>query len=428
MHSSNRTNKSSNRKFQQINSKVPEDIEKVYANVTNPKSKFKNIILGKSNKSTPPNDIRKFLQANNQKSSARYHETRKIPHLLQSSTPISQNRPVSDGISDALKDKENEIVILTREYDELTTSDQLDFTLIFKKTKDLINAMNDRHNVFVNHFSSTQIKHTDFVTSEINSLRDEIDRVKSNHQDQLEELQIVDSCRTDLKKLWIRFKFRGEAQDIRSRGNYPTEIKKILDRMGINFNLGILPLQTAFFQDRKFGGNEFPEIALCCNFVNSTIARRVKVDIARFNKSLEENGQQDMIRYFTTVSWSDNVWNVLRICFELKDNSFVKNAFVTDEGIKVQYEMECEPIDPNETVVDPDAKKLVTVKVNNMLALDVLRKTILDFNWQLPAAQVYSTEYFKTPINQRKELRLITNQEQLEFNESHMQIEPSIDD
>jgi len=414
------TSKASNKRFQQVNSKVPDEIENAYVNISTPKSKFTNIILNKNkkSKSSQGNDIRNFLQNKNQKSTTRYHESRKIVH---SPTLTKQNQSEPDDLSLALNDKSNEIVILTKEYEELISSDPFDLPLIFKKMNDLINAMNSRHNLLINQFQSSQAKHTDFVTSEINALRCEIDQVKINHHDEIEVLQTIDSCRSDLKRLWIRFKFRGEAQEIRSRGNYPAEIKKILDKIGIKFNLGILPIETAFFQDRKFGSNTIPEIALCCNFVNSTIARRVKIDIANFNKCLEEKGQSDMIRYFTTVSWSENVWNILRICFDLKDNGLVNSAFVTNEGIKIQHEINLASEDPNETVVDPNPPKKVTVKINSMVALDNLRKTILDFNHQIPAAQVYSTEYFKMSREQRKEFR--TNQEGQEFDDNQMQAE-----
>lgn len=250
-----------------------------------------------------------------------------------------------------------------------------------------------------------------------------MDQTKSRHQEDIQSLQNVDSCRNDLKKLWIRFKFRGEAQEIRSKGNYPAEIKKILERMGIKFNLGILPLESAFFQDRKFGGNSIPEVALCCNFINSTIARRVKLDIMNFNKALEEAGQLESIRYFTIVNWSEKVWNILRICFELKNNKLITNAFVTNEGIKVQYNVECEPEDPDETFVDPSLQKFVSVLINTQAALDNLRKTIGDFNYQLPATVVYNSEYFNLSKEQRIEHRIKSYEEQHESDDCFMQAE-----
>lgn len=405
--------KAPSNKFQQINGHVPDEIENAYANLGTPKTKFKNIIRQKGKKQTsgPPqaHDIRKFLKDNNRKSTTRYHETRQIP---SSPTDSQQSQSQPDEYSIAVKDKSNEITLLTKEYQQLTSADSFDLSLIFKKTNDLIQAMNDRHNLLIRQLSASQSKHTDFVASEINALRCEIDQVKSSHQEEIETLQIIDSSRSDLKKFWIRFKFRGEAQDIRGRGNYPTEIKKILDKMGIKFNLGILPLESAFFQDRKFGGSSIPEIALCCNFVNSTIARRVKIDIANFNKGLEEKGQSDLVRYFTTVSWSENVWKILRICFEIKGNGLLNSAFVTNEGIKVQYETDLAPEDPNDTVVDPP--KVVTTKINSMSALDELRKSINDFNYQLPAVQVYNSEYFNLSTEQRKEFRMNYQQEILE--------------
>ncbi|CAG9803587.1 unnamed protein product [Chironomus riparius] len=423
MHSSKVSN---NKKFQQINSQVPDEIENAYANLSTPKTRYKNIIRHKGKKPTSgpqANDIRKFLKDNNRKSTARYHETRQIP---SSPTDPQQSQSQSDENSKNLKEKSNEIALLTKEYQELTSSDPFDLPSIFKKTNELIQAMNDRHNLFVLQSSTSQSKHTDFVISEINALRCEIDQVKSSHQEEIETLQIIDSSRADLKKLWIRFKFRGEAQEIRGKGNYPAEIKKILDKMGIKFNLGILPLESAFFHDRKFGGSSIPEIALCCNFVNSTIARRVKIDIANFNKALEEKGQSEIIRYFTTVSWSENVWRILRICFDIKGNGLLKSAFVTNEGIKIQYETDSAPEDPNETVVDTDSLKVITAKINSMSALDELRKSIGDFNCQLPATQVYNSEYFNLSIEQRKEVRMNSQQDEPEDNDNQMQIESHV--
>jgi len=407
--------RSSKNNFEQVDLQAPEDIERVYTNHKTPQThgtpKYKRMYKN-SNKLTQGTDsgIRKYFQSFSEKSVNRYNETRKIASN-HNSKDTTQQTPTTENLeqSKILQQKNAEINSLLKEYENLTSIDNMDVKAIFKKTSELINSMNQRHDMMMNHLLNNTNKSCEFVTSEINSLREEIEKVKSSHKDEIETLQIVDACRNDLKKIWIRFKFRGEAQQIRESGNYPTEIKRILGKMNIKFDLNILPIETAFFQDRKFGNQEVPEIALCCIFTNSTIAKRVKTDIIKFNKNLELNGKRELIRYFSTMNWTGNVWQILKVCIELKSHNLINNVFVSNEGIKVQITRILNDTDDlNLTVVDYNANQnsFSTIKVNNSSTLDNLRKLVNDFNKELPASEVYNRDYFSLEFEKRKELRL----------------------
>lgn len=396
-------------KFRQVNSQVPDDVNRAYGQIESGESSRKNMYKnGHGNKSaTQQQGIRSFLINATEKSRKRYDEGRNLTEIDESQINTTTNNENDNCIQKLNED----ISKLTKEYEELTKGDKFDLKTIFLKMNQLIKAMNDRHDFVFKHLTINQGKSTDFVISELNDFRMQIDSMKTKQQNELESIKVVDDCRNDLRKFWLRFRYRGEAQQIRQNGNYPLQIKKILGNMGIKFDLGILPIETAFFHDRKFGRDDMPEIALCCIFTNSTIAKRVKAEIAKFNRKLEEEQKHHMIRYFTSVNWSESVWNIMRICIELKNFNLINNVFATNEGIKVQYNSHIDASeeinqDPNDTVITPPQQiRTVTTKINNAVMLDNLRMTVKDFNFQIPFDQVYNPQYFRLSLDDRRKIR-----------------------
>jgi hypothetical protein len=160
-------------------------------------------------------------------------------------------------------------------------------------------------------------------------------KIKTMTSDELDEIKLIDNCRSDLRKLFIRFRNKHEAESMRRKGNLHNQLKSLFAHL--NLNLDILPVESAYFQTRKFGRSSQPELTLCCIFTTSTQARKVKYAIENFNSSLASKGQGDRVRYQIAVSWSHNVWNIVTICNELRDHKLIEKHLVTDSGIKVVY-------------------------------------------------------------------------------------------
>jgi hypothetical protein len=251
-------------------------------------------------------------------------------------------------------------------------------------------AMNERDEAIVEQIS----KCTDFVTDEMQYMRGELDKVRNC--DAIEELKVVDNCRSDLKKVWLRFTYRQEAINIRDAGNFPSQVLRLLSSMNINFSNGLLPIESAFLQNKKFDGAPVPEITICCSFVSVVYARKVKSGVAAFNKALIDSGHADDIRYRTHVSWSANVWGIFRILMELKEHKLITNHFITMEGLKAAFE---------ETDAADEGVKTRTVTVNSFSQLDSLRKTVKDFYASAPAKNIYNLDYFKCTSEEKKTLR-----------------------
>ncbi|KAG5674194.1 hypothetical protein PVAND_004176 [Polypedilum vanderplanki] len=292
------------------------------------------------------------------------------------------------------EEKSNKIRTAQNEFNKLLNNDTIETKEVLKSIGRVLEAMNERDEKIVNEIS----KCTDYVRTEMEFMRKEVEMLKKS--DEIEEIKTIDSCRSDLKKVYLRFKFRSEAQKIREEGNFPTHIVKILASMGIKFP-GLLPVENAFFENRKFGREVVPELTLCCIFVSSTYARIMKSGVLKFNNDLVSAGKETHIRYSTSVNWSINVWKIYRILLELQRFKLIKNAIITNEGIKAKFEDES--FNRELDIVTENKEK--TVKVNTFTQLDSLRQTIKDVRSYVPAKNIYNDDYFKINFDSRNQLR-----------------------
>lgn len=325
-----------------------------------------------------------------EKKMAAYEANRNIESIDLEETVIDTRQDLK--LPPHLAEIDKRVSGLTSEFQELIKNDKTDPKEIYKKIGDVFSAMEDRSKFIVREVAEC----VEFVQDEMAAVHDELKELK--RADDIESLKTVEACRNDLKKLWIRFKYKKEALEMRSKGNLPVQIRELLQRMNIKFDLGILPIETAYFVTRKFGKTLIPELTLSCTFSNSMIARKVKYEIRNFNSQLISNGHQDAIRYSTATNWSPIVWNKLRICMELVNHSLINKFLVTNEGLKVTY--------PVSSETEGSEARTKTVNVNNYKEIDEVRIVINDFNCNIPAQQVYTAEYFSCDPEARKTARL----------------------
>lgn len=168
--------------------------------------------------------------------------------------------------------------------------------------------------------------------------------------------------------------------------------------MNIKIDLAQYPIESFFYQTKKFEADQvIPEIALCCIFVNPTLASVVKNGVRNFNKYLEDNDQANFIRYKVSTDWSYNIRAILKPCNEMRRFNVIDKVLVTIDGIKVYHEEMSHPEQPE--------RKYSTTFVNSMKKLDILRRKLRDFNFSVPAVEAYNKEYFNKSFNERKSLR-----------------------
>jgi len=227
-------------------------------------------------------------------------------------------------------------------------------------------AVETKNDAIVNSFTNKLKNCTSFISNEINYVKKEIDKVKKN--DEIECLKTVQACSRDLKRIWIRFVYASDAKYVRNKNNHAA-IKEILSQLNIPLNMAQYPMESFFFQSRTFSAEQLvPEIALCCIFVNSTLATVVKNGIINFNKNLEQNEQQHLMRYLVSTDWSYNIRLILKPCNEMRRFNLIDRVFITNDGIKVYYK----EIERN----DQPGKSSTMSLVNSLKKLDMLRRKL----------------------------------------------------
>jgi hypothetical protein len=236
---------------------------------------------------------------------------------------------------------------------------------------------------------------TSFISKELNHVKEEIDEVKKD--DKIECIDTVQTCSRDLKKVWIRFVYAKDAEDIR-RANSHAAIEEIFSQLDIELDMTLYPIETFFFATKKFTQDQLiPEIALCCVFTSSAIASIVKNGIRSFNKALENQNKSQFIRYKFNTDWSYNIRKILKPCYEMKSFDVIERVLVTNDGIKV-YHKDIEHKSQSD-------RKSTTTMVNSTKMLDILRKKLKDFNNTVPSTETYNKEYFSQSFEARRKLR-----------------------
>ena len=291
--------------------------------------------------------------------------------------------------------------IISNEFSTLTTKPKIDakkmFGLMVRMNESMLEMMSGLKTAFelkMQAFTDQLNACTTFTCNELNYVKKEIDDVKKN--DDTECINTLQSCSRDLKKVWIRFTYAQDAEDIRKANNYAA-INEIFSQHNIKLNMTQFPIESFFFKTKKFSHDQLvPEIALCCTFVNSTLASIVKNGIKNFNKVLDESNKSHLIRYRVKADWSYNIRKLLKPCNEMKRFDVIERVLVTNDGIKVIHK---EPDHQNQQI------QTSTTFVNSIKKLDVLRQRLQDFNSTVSATETYNDEYFKLTFEDRKAVR-----------------------
>ncbi|CAG9808347.1 unnamed protein product [Chironomus riparius] len=366
--------------------------------------------------------IESFFSRSNDTRTSRFNSNR-----TNNETNPSQSADNIDIESTELNEVLSQANVLSTEFNSLLQNDEINYMDMFKMMGkmnkimlDLVlqlkSAMDHKNKVIIGSFTNKLKDCTSFISNEINYVKKEIEKVKKN--DEVECLKTTQACSRDLRRIWIRFIYENDAEEARNQNSHAA-IKKILTHLSISLNTSQYPLESFYFQSRKFSADQLiPEISLCCIFVNSTLATIVKNGIIKFNKMLEENKQQHLIRYKVSNDWSYNIRQILKPCNEMRRFEIIDRVFITNDGIKV-YHREIDSYN------QPDKKTSMTL-VNSIRKLDMLRKKLNDFNCTVTASETYNGDYFKMSFNDRQLIRTKYKEAPVNFDEE--EVMPSDDE
>jgi hypothetical protein len=400
--------------FSQIKGSAPTEVLNMYRKKQNqtPKSKF--LQQKRAAESQKNKRIDDFFGKKVCSRSTKFDTNRLGNNVV---TAVEVNKPPSLNVDNEPDIPENVISLaianakdIIDEYEKLLDCEDLDtksaFKVMGKMSKTMLDliqqlqlAMISKNKASMNTFNERLKTCTSFICNEIEHVRSEIKVIKEN--DLAECTSIIQACGQDLKKIWIRFAYASDAEELRKDMN-PLKIKELLMQMDIPIGTMKFPIESFYFQTKKFGDDQmFPEVALCCTFVNSTIASIVKNGVRNFNSKLKANGQFRLVRYDVASELSYSVRSLLKICNEMKRFNIIEKAFVTNEGIKVYH------VELTGTNARGSEYKYSTSFINSFRKLDNLRRQLNDYNSTAPASNVYSDDYFKNSYDERKKMREI---------------------
>ncbi|KAL7016100.1 hypothetical protein ACKWTF_005073 [Chironomus riparius] len=376
--------------------KVPDEVAKLYAGSSKKPRESRTKHFNHDNSRNKFAKINDFFSKSSDTRVSRFDENReKIPDEILEPN-IKSLTEINTLITSASA--------VSNEYEQLTKCEELDvkklFTVMSNMNKTMIdltiqlkNAIVSRNEVTINKFTKELKTCTTFISNEINHVRREIKDIKSN--DETECLKIAHLCARDSRRIWIRFAYTSDAENLRDKNSFAS-IKEMLSQLNVHINMSQYPIESFFYQSRTFSPDQVaPEIALCCIFVNSTLATIVKNGIRKFNKNLEETGQSNLMRYKVNTDWSFEIRSLLRPCNEMKRCNVLNKVFITTDGIKVYHkELQRE-----------NGSSYSSSFVNSFRKLDLLRKKLKDFNFTVPTSQAYNSEYFSKTLEDRLKIR-----------------------
>ena len=104
----------------------------------------------------------------------------------------------------------------------------------------------------------------------------------------------------------------------------------------------------------------------------------------------------DSVRYTVRDNWSQEIWKILRVCYDLVNFKRIDKAHVTDTGVLVIYNKKNDSNNPQEK------DDSVRVLIRNEKDLNALRVNVSDVACSITAFQFYDSNYFKMNHTARK--------------------------
>lgn len=122
-------------------------------------------------------------------------------------------------------------------------------------------------------------------------------------------------------------------------------------------------------------------------FSDSVSAGQVFSKVIIHNKSLADTGNQNSVKYYAEMPASKNVWNLKRICYELKNEGTFVNVRGSERGILVTYKMK-DTQDETKDIVRNCA-------VTSEKEIDDLRKLLNVEDAYVPVSKKYDADFWE---------------------------------
>lgn len=134
-------------------------------------------------------------------------------------------------------------------------------------------------------------------------------------------------------------------------------------------------------------GNRKQVKMLRARFSNSMSAGQVLSKVILHNKNLVDSGSQNSIKYYAEMPASKNVWNLKRICYELKNEGTFTNVRGSDRGILVTYKIK-DTKDETKEIIRNSA-------VTSEKEIDDLRKLLNVNDAYIPVSKKYNNDFWE---------------------------------
>ncbi|CAG9799248.1 unnamed protein product [Chironomus riparius] len=256
----------------------------------------------------------------------------------------------------------------------------------YKNSREALQKINSDNATRINRLNGQ-------IVSLENDLYKKIDEVQENSDEKIKAIEISQKCTKESNTLWISFVDPGEVEKLRlkNRPDLIRETKNILNRMNIWTNSSNRMILDVNVQKVtvKIDGEYKNELILGAKFMNSYIVRDLKRLIMEYVKTQYLNKNYDSVRYTVRDNWSQEIWKILRVCYDLVNFKLIDKAQVTDTGVLVAYDKRN---DKNNSQAKDDT---IRVLVRNEKDLNALRVNINDVACNISTFQFYDSNYFK---------------------------------
>ncbi|KAL7033483.1 hypothetical protein ACKWTF_007600 [Chironomus riparius] len=231
------------------------------------------------------------------------------------------------------------------------------------------------------------------LTKGVGNLTDGISEVKNRVQ----SLEVSKNCNFDSHFINIVF-VNGRDADCVEKGTIGPKQKfgEILSEMKIVSPKDIIDahLMTA----SRFVNRKRKQIKLLrARFNDSLTAGRIFAQIINHNKNLTDEGKQDALKYYAEMPASKNVWNLKRVCYELKNEGTLVNVRGSDRGILVSYKVKNR---------DDDKESIRNCTVTSEREIDDLRKLLNVEDAYISVTTKYNDDFWnkkkKKPVMEKK--------------------------
>lgn len=224
------------------------------------------------------------------------------------------------------------------------------------------------------------------LTTGVGNLTDGIFEVKSRVQ----SLEVTKNCTFDSHFINVVFVDAKDAECVENGLTGPKQkLADILTEMKIVTPSNVV--DTHLMTVRRFVNGRRKQIKMLrTRFSDTVTAGRILSQIINHNKTLTDSGKQDAIKYFSEMPASKNVWNLKKICYELKNEGTFVNVRGSDRGILVSYKIKNK---------DDDKESVKTVTVTSEKEVDDLRKELNVADAYVSVGTKYDDDYWRKKRN-----------------------------